>query len=84
MSIGVENLKENGYIDGLSDYPFDELFIWSLLLFDGSDDTLIFYYWSLCSNSMACMLVAIVIYTKLRDCNCIPDDLKAKLVCINK
>ncbi len=78
----IELYKE---LEGYSQYPFDELFIWSLLIYDGyTDDSLIFYYWSLCSNPMACLLAALIILTRLKESNYLPDELKAKISILYK
>ena len=75
--------KEIGLTDKYFKYE-DELFLWSLLIFDGSDDSLIFYYWSLCSNPMACVLVALIIMTRLKESNYLSDELKTKISSLNK
>lgn len=62
--------------------PYDELFIWSLLLFSGNmnkDLKLPRYFWSKCKYPMASALVGIITYKKLLDEGFLPDDLKEKM-----
>lgn len=64
-----------------SEYPFDELFIWSLFLFSGfeTDLNIMRYYWTMCSNPIASILVVIIISTRLRKEKYVADDLKLKI-----
>ncbi len=70
----------------LSDYPMDELFMWSLLLYSGKDEefNLIRYYWSLASKPIACALAAIIVFTRFQMMSFVSDELKAKLEKVKK
>ncbi len=65
----------------LSDYPMDELFMWSLLVYSGKDEefNLIKYYWSLTSKPIACAFAAIIVFERFRQKSFVCDELKAKL-----
>jgi hypothetical protein len=64
-----------------TDYPYDELFLWSLLLYSGFDNEakLSNYFWSKSKFPLACCMVGIIIYNCLQNESFVPDDLKEKL-----
>lgn len=66
--------------------PYDELFIWSLLLYSGqeTDLRLIKHFWHRSKYPMACSLVAMSVYKCFLDENFIPEDLKESLVVLIK
>jgi hypothetical protein len=65
----------------LSDFPLDELFMWSLLLYSGkeSEFDLIKYYWSITSKPLACALAAILVFKRFQKESFVTDELKVKL-----
>ena len=65
----------------ISTEPYDELFIWSLLLYSGSeqDMNLSRFFWSRSKHPLACCLVAMIVYKILCTKNFIPNDLKNKM-----
>lgn len=62
----------------ISETPYDELFIWSLLLYSGekNDLNLPFHFWSKTKYPIACCMLGIIIYKDLITRNYVPDDLK--------
>jgi len=61
-----------------TEQPYDELFIWSLMLYGGNDEDLRLprFFWSRAKYPIACCLAAIIIYQNLKLENLIPDYLK--------
>lgn len=53
----------------LSDYPMDELFMWSILIFNGKEDDvdLIKHYWTLTAKPITCALAAMCVYSRFLD-----------------
>jgi hypothetical protein len=74
--IGDTNKTKN-----VSDQPYDELFIWSLLLYSGEKDDLklSFHFWSKTRYPIGCCMLGIIIYKDLITKNYVPDDLKEKM-----
>ncbi len=68
--------------DNMSDIPYDELFIWSLLLCTGDENDLMLtkFYWSQTKHPIACALTAIVIYKRISKLSCITEHLKKSLI----
>ena len=68
-----------------TDYPYDELFIWSLTLYSGhqEDLNLIKLYWSKSKFPIACALVAKIIFKNFCKQSFIPDHLKELIQEIN-
>ena len=64
-----------------SEQPYDELFIWSLLLYSGDekDLKLSYHFWSKTKYPIACCMVGIILYKNLLGKNYIPDDLKENM-----
>lgn len=64
-----------------SEYPLDELFMWSLLLYSGQESELdlIKYYWSICTRPLACAMGAILVYSRFQKMNFVTEELRAKL-----
>ena len=64
-----------------STQPYDELFIWSMLLYSGSekDVKLSKYFWSKSRYPIAVILVGIIAYRALLDENFVPDEMKDKM-----
>lgn len=69
-----------------SHQPYDELFIWSLLLYGGdeNDKKLMKHFWLRAKYPMACCFVAIIVYNFLARKKFMPDDLKEKILDLNK
>lgn len=65
----------------ISRQPYDELFIWSLLLYSGNEADLELsrFYWSKAKRPIACCLVAMIAFNNLIEKNFVPNDLKAKM-----
>ena len=70
----------------LSDYPLDELFMWSILIYSGKeqDMDLIKYYWSLTTKPVACALTAMIVYDRFMQKSFINRELKEQLKEIKK
>ena len=70
----------------LSKNPYDDLFVWSLLLYGGSekDFKLIRHFWSKTKFPIAGCMIAMIIYEDLCSRNFIPEDLKEKMTQIIK
>lgn len=66
--------------------PYDELFVWSLLLYSGreTDLRLIKHFWHRTKYPMACALVAMSVYKYFLNKSFIPEDLKESLVALIK
>jgi hypothetical protein len=64
-----------------TEQPYDELFIWSLMLYGGIDEDLRLprFFWSRAKYPIACCLAAIIIYQNLKLENLIPDYLKEEM-----
>jgi hypothetical protein len=64
--VGIAKLDRKKNEGQFSEYPLDELFMWSILIFSGKDDDmdLIKYYWSLTSKPIACALAAMLVYDR--------------------
>lgn len=79
---------ENNVIDheNVSDCPFDELFIWSLLLYSGHEKELelIKFYLSRTKHPIACCLTAMLLYNRFQEKHYVPDELKVKLAELNE
>lgn len=69
-----------------SEQPYDELFIWSLLLYSGNDEDLKLprLFWSKAKFPVACCLAAIIIYQNLMTGNLVPDYLKEEMEIVIK
>ncbi len=65
----------------MTNQPYDELFIWSLLLYSGSKEDLRLprFFWSKSKFPIACCLAAIIIYQNLKSESLIPDYLKEEM-----
>ena len=65
-----------------SNYPYDELFLWSLLLYSGveGDTKLSNYFWAKSQYPLGCCMVGIIVYNNLMNENFVPDDLKEKIL----
>jgi hypothetical protein len=75
--------SSDGRLKNFTDEPYDELFVWSLLLYGGEEKNmrrLTDHYWSKCKYPIACCLVAIILYRNLNEKNFIPEDLKDKML----
>ena len=74
--IGDTNKTKN-----FSDQPYDELFLWSLLLYSGEkeDLKLPFHYWSKTKYPIACCMAGIILFKNLIKKNYVPDDLKESM-----
>jgi hypothetical protein len=61
--------------------PYDELFLWSLLMYSGNDEDLKLsrYFWCKSKYPVATCLVGIIAYRFLLGKNFVPDDLKDKM-----
>jgi hypothetical protein len=72
------NKKETNKI---SEYPLDELFMWSILIYSGKEDDLelIKFYWSLTTKPIACALAAIIVYDRLMKKSFINREFKEQL-----
>jgi hypothetical protein len=68
-------------IINMSHQPYDELFLWSLLLYSGNDQEIKLskYFWSKAKYPIASCLVGIIAYRLLLNENFVPDDLKDKM-----
>ena len=77
----MKRFDQDGRIVNISTEPYDELFIWSLLLYSGNepDMNLCRFFWSRSKHPLACCMVAIIVYKNLRSRNFVPGDLKNKL-----
>lgn len=64
-----------------TDQPYDELFVWSLLLYAGNDEDLKLprFFWSRTKQPIACCLAAINIYQNFKQENFVPDYLKEEM-----
>jgi hypothetical protein len=86
------NLKIKSFFDAednpreITSCPFDELFIWSIMLYSGrqKEFDLIKHYWSFTKYPIACCLMAIVLYNRFQKKHYVPDELKNKLIELNK
>jgi hypothetical protein len=70
----------------VSTKPYDELFIWSLLLYSGEekDVKLMKHFWSKTNHPMACCFIGLLVLQKFLSQNFIPDDLKEKITIVIK
>jgi hypothetical protein len=77
----VRRFGANDKIVHTSTQPYDELFMWSLLLYSGKENDAILcrHFWSKTKYPIACALVAIIAYNNLLSENFVPEDLKEKL-----
>lgn len=82
----IKRYDKNDKLKNTTDQPYDELFMWSLLLFSGNEDDLklIRHFWSKTKFPLACSLAGIIIYKSLIKENFVPDDIKDKLLIIIK
>ena len=65
-----------------TDQPYDELFIWSLLLYSGNNDedlSLPRMFWSKSKKPITCCLAAMIVFQNLREENFVPDYLKEEM-----
>lgn len=64
-----------------TDEPYDELFMWSLLLYGGRDSDLKLarHFWSKTKHPIACCLAGIIAFNNLLTENFVPDDLKESM-----
>ena len=69
-----------------SDKPYDELFIWSLLLYSGNSTDLDLprMFWSKTKHPIACCLAAVIIFQNLIAENFVPDYLKEEMALVIK
>ncbi|CAF0775680.1 unnamed protein product [Brachionus calyciflorus] len=74
----IKRYDSNDKLKHTSQEPYDELFIWSLLLYSGneSDLDLARHFWSKSKYPVACCLVGIIAFKTLLGENFVPDDLK--------
>lgn len=65
----------------VTNQPYDELFLWSLLLYTGEENDLklSYHFWSKSKFPIACCLVAIIVYNRLINENFVSDSLKDRM-----
>lgn len=82
----VKRFDTNNKTKYVSDVPYDELFIWSLLLYSGNENDfdLPKHFWSKSKYPIACCLVGIITFKSLVEENFVPDDLKESMRSIIK
>lgn len=82
----IKRYDANEKLKNSSSQPYDELFMWSLLLFSGDDDDLklIKKFWSKSKYPLGCSLAAVIVYKSLIKENFVPEDIKDKMISLMK
>lgn len=77
----MRRYDSEGKVKNSTDEPYDELFIWSLLLYSGDDKDvkLCYHFLSKAKHPIACCLAGIFLFKTLKRENFVPDDLKERL-----
>lgn len=80
----TKRYDQNDKTKYVSNVPYDELFIWSLLLYSGNENDLDLpkHFWSKSKYPIACCLIGIITFNSLMQENFVPDDLKESMLAI--